>query len=500
MISLRSNSVYVSIGALIRLIISLLSIPILVRLLGLERYGIWTVLNSAIALCQLTEFGISTALTKYVSENHARQDWESIKQYIGSSFIIIAILGVTTSVVLWSISPIFIRFIFTTNYERSEASLVIFPLSILIFFRFIQQWAMSLEAAFQRYDIRSMAETASAVLLYLGVIILAFLGHGLGILGFWVLFSSILSIFIHAYFLNLLIKDKWSLQPKFSMTCVHNLMGFGLSHWLTVLGASLFGYADRIIVAYFAGSSMAGIYTAATSVAVQINALSAVPLQVLQPVISEAKALSQQLQLRRIFVQATRINGLIVFVLAAPVIFWATELAEIIVGGEQIQIMADLLRILGCIYGLYSLNASGFFVAIGLGFPFLNARWGLSGGLLALVGLVILTPKWGLYGAAIANGAYVLTIVTNIQVAGKIGVKLVGYINTLIQMLSIIVLWVFISILIAKTNWEMWTRALLFIGLGFGSLICISGTELIGDAVNFLCENISLKIKTNWKA
>ena len=48
--------------------------PIVVRSLGIERYGIWSFLNGLLAYSELLYFGLGSALVKYAAQYRARDD------------------------------------------------------------------------------------------------------------------------------------------------------------------------------------------------------------------------------------------------------------------------------------------------------------------------------------------------------------------------------------------------------------------------------------------
>jgi O-antigen/teichoic acid export membrane protein len=129
--------------------------------------------------------------------------------------------------------------------------------------------------------------------------------------------------------------------------------------------------------------------------------------------------------------------------------------------------MARLLSILGLIYGLYSLNASGFFAALGVCRTDINARWALSGAVLSLLLLAILTPRFGLQGAAAANSGYLLTLIINIQVAPLLGTTARECASLLVRyagMLSAFCVTLFLFMLLAL---PVWVEAIGVVTVGF---------------------------------
>jgi len=67
---------------LVRGSVMLVAYPLYLRYLGAERYGLWLTLGALLSLAQLGNLGITTALTKLVSECRGRGDHEGVVSYI----------------------------------------------------------------------------------------------------------------------------------------------------------------------------------------------------------------------------------------------------------------------------------------------------------------------------------------------------------------------------------------------------------------------------------
>jgi len=497
-LSLRLNSIFVSSGNVIRLVVSLISIPLLVRFLGLERYGVWAVLNSVIAIGTLMELGISTALTYSISTSSAKQDWLSTKYGLSTSLTLITCLGVISSLLLWLASSSIVNILFSNEkLGRVEALPALTLLSWLILLRFWQQWAMAVEAALLRYDLQIIVETFSGVILQLGIVVIAYTKGDLLLLTVWSLCITGLTLVGHYLVLKylLIIRNLWI---RFSWKEARDLVRFGILQWLSNFGSTLFGFADKIFVNLLLGAEAAGLYSAATSVAIQINSLSAIPLRVIPPAISSAKAVNQLSRIQQIFLRATQLNGLFVFLIAAPIMFWSHPLAGILVGHEYVNPTAKILQILAVAYGIYSLNASAFFTAVGIGQPILNARWGLISGILFCIFLLVFTSLFGIIGAAWANIIFAISLMTNFQVVKVIKINYWTYIKSFLPAVLMITLWGFVSTFINnKPSISLSINIPLFIILGMISIFFVGGYAILKEIINTFVtiENKKIRFK-----
>src|SRR4051812_14260614 len=137
MVSLRLSSVYASASNGFRLAIALVTTPLLVRLLGVQGYGIWAVTSSVIAIIALGEFEISSALNYYLAADNARRDWKELNADAATSFLLVTVLaGITTAAGL-AFCPWLGGLV---GPQQDDASRVLFVLVLGLPFRFWRNW------------------------------------------------------------------------------------------------------------------------------------------------------------------------------------------------------------------------------------------------------------------------------------------------------------------------------------------------------------------------
>lgn len=79
----------------IQIVTSLVTVPLTLHYLGLERYGMWMTISSTIAMFSFADLGIGNGLLNAVSEAHGRGDRESAANYVSSAFFaLIVVAGV----------------------------------------------------------------------------------------------------------------------------------------------------------------------------------------------------------------------------------------------------------------------------------------------------------------------------------------------------------------------------------------------------------------------
>lgn len=416
--SLRRSSAYSTSFIVVRLGVSLAALPVLTHTLGLERYGVWAVLVSVLTLTSALQFGLAPALSFHLAK--AAGDVEEQSEILGTSLVLFAGLGLFVAAVLVGGSKPIAGALFHGASRRRDAEPALIFFGAAAFLQYLKQWLLAAEAGLQRFDLQAWAEGLGTIALYGGLAVVSLAGFGVPALAGWLVIATVGTLGAHWYLWRSRVKLTIRTRGRWRAARARELFSFGTRQWASQLGSILFGQADRILVNIAVGPAAAGLYSAATAVAGRINELSAAPLQVIVPAIAESRAAGDEARVGQIYERARTLNMLMAYGLASVVMVGAEPLAALLVP-SRVGTMTTLLRILGLAYGLYSLNAVGYFAAQGVGRPSINARWVPLTGVLFLAMLWAAVERYGVTGAAWANLTYGLTLGVNYEVSRLIG-------------------------------------------------------------------------------
>ncbi len=463
---------------LLRLGITILSVPILIGSLGLVDYGVWTVLLAVLGLVPLTQVGVAGSISFYLADVEARGSLEDRKEILGTSLLLTSVIGGTVAALICGTAPLLVDLLFADSPSHGAllVSLILFAVVSLV--QSWRNWAIAVEEGFLRYDLQAWAESAGTVILYGGLMVIAWLGYGLVGLAIWLLLATLITVFAHGYFLFGTLGLRFNLYEGWCLSRARELLKFGVIHWVSLVGATLFGYADRILVNILLGPAAVGLYSVATSIAVRIAEISGVPIRTITPAISSAKAGGNVERIRDLFVRAQKLSIWVIYLVVATVLVGAQPISVLLVTPEHATQLAPLLRILALVYALTSLNGAGFYAAIGIGRPAINARWIPSAGLLFSLLLLVLVPRYGLIGAAWANLGYILTLAIIIEVIREIGIRLRTYVRSLLPFLCSVLLCWFITAVSLSSSRPLWLQIVMSIGLIVIPLAWIGGNDL----------------------
>jgi O-antigen/teichoic acid export membrane protein len=86
-----SRAVSISVG--------LISVPLTLKYLGTERYGLWMTISSVIAILGFSDLGINNGLINGISRAYGKDDRELARQYVSSAFFLLTTIAIAIGIV-----------------------------------------------------------------------------------------------------------------------------------------------------------------------------------------------------------------------------------------------------------------------------------------------------------------------------------------------------------------------------------------------------------------
>src|SRR5712692_4303683 len=102
---LARNTIWNLLGQLLPMAVAVVAIPLLVRSLGLERFGVLSLAWIVIGYFSLFDLGIGRALTKLVADKLGANEEHSIPPLAWTALLLMLLLGVIAGLVTLAISP-----------------------------------------------------------------------------------------------------------------------------------------------------------------------------------------------------------------------------------------------------------------------------------------------------------------------------------------------------------------------------------------------------------
>jgi O-antigen/teichoic acid export membrane protein len=425
--SLLRNGLY-NVGAgTVRGAVSLLTIPFLIRFLGIREYGVWSLVYAVFALMTMSEAGISVAASVFLSKDLAKNDSREAGRTLTFILSSAVLLSVALGLLLWIAGPLIVRPLAAFgSAERADAGRALQIAGFAVSAFILQRTLVGVEQALDRYAAINILELCQSLLANMGLIAVAWLGGRTIEMVKWQVFACALLLVAHCFVVFRLLRNK-GLHVEWNWSKARRIFRYSVATWTATLGSAAFAQCDRFIVGGVLGAPILGIYSAITNITSKINSFSATAVQPLVPSLSRdvARGVTVQGRIR----QATLVNALIAIEAGIFLYVLSDLIMQVLIPGAISREHILGLQIATVIYTLYSLNAPGFFIHFSVGGARTNAIATLSSGIVSLALIFAGARYLGLLGAVAGNAGYLGTCFLVVTGLKKTGISLSRYLN-----------------------------------------------------------------------
>lgn len=303
---LLSNTLINNLGTVAQVVIALVLTPFLVTTLGDVKYGIWTIAAGLSGYMSLLDFGIASAVTRFVSKHHENSDIKKINSTISSALALFVVI----STLLVTISPIIAKGVVHFVEIDPELLPIIATLIIVISFDmaiFILGGVLrGALAGFQRYDIATYIYMTSALFKAIAFVTVLKLDYGLVGMGFSSLATNLLSAFLFFVLLKKLYPFISIGPSHISKTTTKSIYTYGKYTFVGMISNQIIYYSDTFIVAYFLGAAAVTYYTIPWSLSEYSKQLFLAVSRAFVPVFSSHEAGDRPEEIKTLYLDGTR--------------------------------------------------------------------------------------------------------------------------------------------------------------------------------------------------
>lgn len=406
------NSLYGVIQFVLPTLLLLGFTPVFINTMGTESYGLWMVATSALGLMGIAEFGINTAISKYVAEYAGSSNTNALSAIVTVGFVFQFLIGFGLIGPLYVFSPALAGILKPTEASSIEQiGRVIQIMSLGFIPLLLRSGALAIPIGLQRFKTPLIVNVGYQTLNYTAALVVVLRGGSVT----QVVSSSVAVLWVAALgsmFIAWRILKPFNL--KFTLTnskeVTRKMFSFAFMSGISSLGSQIFSFADRLAVGAVLGLEAVAYYSIIISVVTKISQLSGALTGALMPAVSNWMVSGEIQRVRSYFLRGIVVLIVLNFLIASVLLIGSGPLLRVWIGESFANHALAAFRVLIVIYALFSLNSPAYYVAYGMGKPGINALMGIVGGCLT-IGLIFIWGKfYGLLGAAYANAGYLLTL------------------------------------------------------------------------------------------
>jgi len=391
---------------------ALVSVPLTLNYLGVERFGMWMTISSLIAMLTFADFGIANGVLSSVANAHGRDDSTAIRRFVASGFFLLAALAAVLMVAFalaYPFVPWHKLFNVQTSLARTEAgpALAVFVacFALAIPLGVVQRVQMGLQQGFSA----SLWQCLGSVLALAGVLLVIYAQGGLPWLVLALAGAPLLATAansLHFYFFA-----RPDLRPRLSVAnwaSARQVAVTGALFFVLQITVAVAYSSDSIVIAQMLGASAVTQYAVPEKLFGLISLALAMVLAPLWPAYGEALARGDGVWVRRTLKRSVMLSFSIAVAMSAIVVFVAPLLIRLWVG-DAVTVSLGLLLALSA---WKSVEAAGIAVAFflnGANVIRLQVAVAVSVAITSISLKIYLVPLMGIAGVVWATvAAYLL--------------------------------------------------------------------------------------------
>jgi len=342
---LGRNMVLNLFGQSVPLVTAIFAIPILVKELGIDRFGVLTLAWMVIGYFSLFDFGIARALTKCVAEELGAGQEETIPALVWTSLFLVFILGVAGTVVLGLLSPWLVhRALNIPMALRNETLYSFYLLALSIPIVITTAGVRGVLEAKQRFGFINAVRVGSGVFTFLGPLpVLLFSKSLLPIVAVLAAGRMLVLLLNSAFCLHVMpgLRRRVAIQ----WTVVAPLLRFG--GWITVsnIVSPVMVYVDRFLVAALVSVAAVAYYVTPYSLVTNLLVIPTAMVGVLFPAFATSYVRDPD-RTQQLFVRGVKYVFVVMFPIALLMVALARQGLDLWLGPEFAEHGTRVLQLL----------------------------------------------------------------------------------------------------------------------------------------------------------
>jgi O-antigen/teichoic acid export membrane protein len=409
-IRIAKNSLYNLIRIVVAIPLTLIITPYIIVHLGKEEFGIWALVGVISSYAQLSDFGVTESLIKFMAEDHAHQDAERLNHLVNTALVVYLLLSLLCIIVALVILPFIVNTILNIPEALQHKAMQVFTVSIMLFCVNMTIGIFgALITGFQRLDLSNMISLFASVISACGVFY--FLSKGYGLYG--LIYNNIIITIVVATF-NIFISRKLFPQLLINpmiysrMIAVRRIFQFSWKIQVSNISQLMIFQVDRILLSHYVGLAAVSNYEIANRLASQARMLIASLFSPLLPAASALHATDEHDRVLKLYRRSFKYMS----TAAIPLSFLIIALAHPFIRtwmGPGYDTSAYTLQLLMIAFAVNLLTGPGGWILNGINKPHIGMRSSLMAGTVNILLCLTLVRYYGYYGVVASISLSLIT-------------------------------------------------------------------------------------------
>lgn len=378
--------------------VTLVMSPFIIHSLGDRLYGFWSLVGTFVGYYGLLDFGLTSAIGRFVSRGLGRKDFEDVRCVVSTSFFImlgVGILAVAITLVAVTACP----YLITSAHEVKLFQQILFLLGITVAFGFPARVYGGILTSQLRYDYITIVSLARIVLT--NVAIYHLLGSGHGLLALTIVNAAgnivqYLSIFIYCHVSYPQIRVSFKVFDRLK---VGSFLEYGTKTFIAQVADVLRFRMDAVLISSFVSLSQVTYFSVGARLVEYFGQFVVSIIGVIGPLFSRYEGAGDYQSIRELFARSTKVSVVLSGYVGISIMFYGEPFIRRWMGpGFESSFQVAVLLAISAMFALaqtpsvnllYGISKHNFFAAANV-----------AEGVLNLLVSLALVNNYGILGVA----------------------------------------------------------------------------------------------------
>ena len=287
------------------LLLNAVSVPITVRYLGAEQYGLWITISTTITMLVVLDIGIANTLTNLISEAYAKDDRDAAAEYFSTAFLAMTLISTALGLAGWVAWP-HVNIGYLLNVHDPTLVPMVSKSVVIAFVLFLVGLPAGLASkalgGYQELHIANLFTAGGSILGLLAILgVVLFKGSLVDLVAAYAGATLIASVACFAWLA--LFKKPW-LRPTpmlFRQGHLKRIFHSGGQFFVIQLAGLVVFNSDNLVISHFLSPAEVTPYSVTWRLTTYATALQTLAAPALWPAYSEAWARKQMHWIRRTY-------------------------------------------------------------------------------------------------------------------------------------------------------------------------------------------------------
>jgi O-antigen/teichoic acid export membrane protein len=416
------NSLYNIVGWIIPAIVQLLAVPYIVRNLGYDAYGVWSLVMAVMGYFAFLDMNMLRGGIRYLAEYDGKKDKDSASQVVSFGLMAYMAIGLVGLLIIAAcVEPVLLKMLKIPESLNDMARHTLYLAALGFFLLMTQTYLLSIPRALHRFDISNKIEIMFQVGGTGAVVGMLFLGYGLLEIVIVRIIANVICI-VAAYVSIHKLMPYYKFSPRIDRKIAKEISSYSLVSFAGRLGVSTTSYANTFIAGSLLGTTAVTLFTVPFMLVDRIMNISSRLSMVIFPIASALGAQARHNELIAIYKKMTNYIFTINLYLTLVLCLFSWNILALWMGEKFADTSSFILLTVAIGYLFNTTTTLPSLVNDGIGKPKVTSAFAFIHGFVA-VGLVTsIGMMLGLNGIAIGYcmSCIVMAITFNIYVHKKV--------------------------------------------------------------------------------